>query len=76
MEQKELCIRCGKITSYSINTPITARLYFVEGSGQLCEECFNELYSVARPLKSEDSHTPCFSCRNEIQATVKSNEKE
>ena len=43
---KELCIRCNKPTPYDINTPITVRRYFVEGAGQLCEECFNILYPV------------------------------
>ena len=40
------CIRCGKETEYDINTPITVRRYFVEGAGQLCEECFHILYPV------------------------------
>ena len=50
MEQKELCIRCGKPTLYDINTPITLRRYFVEGSGQLCPLCYQELYGVAGSL--------------------------
>ena len=50
MEQKELCIRCNKPTSYHPNTPITLRRYYVEGSGQLCPLCYQELYEVARPL--------------------------
>jgi recombinational DNA repair protein (RecF pathway) len=41
---KELCIRCGKETEYDINAPITLRHYYVEGSGQLCSECWRELY--------------------------------
>ena len=40
------CIRCGKETEYDINTPKTVRRYFVEGAGQLCEECFHKLYPV------------------------------
>ena len=40
----EECVRCGKETPYMINTPVTLRLYYVEGSGQLCEACFNKLY--------------------------------
>ena len=40
----EECVRCGKETPYMINTPVTVRLYYVEGSGQLCEACFNKLY--------------------------------
>ena len=43
---KELCIRCGKPTPYHPNTPITLRRYFVEGSGQLCEQCYFTLYPV------------------------------
>jgi len=44
--EKEKCIRCGKPTPYDINTPITVRRYFIEGSGQLCEACFHILYPV------------------------------
>ena len=53
MEQKELCIRCNKPTPYHPNTPITLRRYYVEGSGQLCEKCFRELYPVPGALRSE-----------------------
>lgn len=53
MEQKELCIRCGKPTLYHPNTPITLRRYFVEGSWQLCEKCFYELYPVPGALMGE-----------------------
>ena len=34
---KELCIRCDRPTPYDIQTPITNRLYYIEGSGQLCQ---------------------------------------
>lgn len=53
MESRELCIRCGKPTLYPPNTPITLRRYFVEGSGQLCEKCFYELYPVPRISDSD-----------------------
>ena len=52
MEQKELCIRCDKPTLYHPNTPITFRRYYVEGSGQLCPLCYQELYGVASSLQS------------------------
>ena len=52
MEQKELCIRCGKPTPYHPSTPITLRRYYVEGSGQLCSLCYQELYGVAPFLQS------------------------
>jgi len=51
MMEKELCIRCNKPTPYHSNTPITLRRYYVEGSGQLCEKCFYELYPVAPSLQ-------------------------
>jgi hypothetical protein len=50
--EKELCIRCGKPTLYHPNTPITLRRYFVEGSGQLCEQCYFTLYPVPGSLQS------------------------
>lgn len=50
----ELCIRCGRPTPYHPNTPITLRSYYIEGSGQLCEQCFSRLYSTT----PEPSFTP------------------
>ena len=44
----EKCIRCGQSTSYSINTPISSRQFYIDGSGQLCEECWNALYGSAK----------------------------
>ena len=61
---KELCIRCGKPTPYHPNTPITLRRYYVEGSGQLCSLCYQELYGVAGSLgvpfgtRLDQSQTP------------------
>lgn len=42
--KRELCIRCGKPTPYDIHTPISSRLYYIDGSGQLCEECWKRVY--------------------------------
>ena len=53
MESRELCIRCGKPTPYHPDTPITLRRYYVEGSGQLCEKCFYELYPVPGAFDSD-----------------------
>ena len=52
MMEKELCIRCNKPTPYHPNTPITLRRYYVEGSGQLCPLCYQELYGMASSLQS------------------------
>mgnify|MGYP006988904484 CR=1 FL=1 len=43
----EICVRCGRETEYDIHTPLTRRLYYIEGSGQLCEQCFSQLYPRA-----------------------------
>ena len=44
----EKCIRCGRETPYSIETPISSRQFYIDGSGQLCEECWNALYGSAK----------------------------
>lgn len=43
-KRRDFCIRGNKPTPYNQSTPITVRRYFVEGSGQLCEECWREVY--------------------------------
>lgn len=56
----ENCIRCGCPTPYDINTPIHLRRYFVEGSGQLCEQCFSQLYPTATASVSSVSTASVF----------------
>lgn len=48
----ELCIRYDRPTLYHPNTPITLRRYYIEGSGQLCPLCYQELYGVVPSLQS------------------------
>jgi recombinational DNA repair protein (RecF pathway) len=46
MEEKlEKCVVCGQNTEYGINDDINLRKYYIEGAGQLCEECFNRIYN-------------------------------
>ena len=59
----ELCIHCNKPTPYHPNTRITLRRYYVEGSGQLCEKCFYELYSVPGSLQSNSDDEKVYSLR-------------
>ena len=42
--QTETCINCGTDTQVSINKPVDVRYHYVEGAGQLCEECWNKIY--------------------------------
>lgn len=40
VEEKDKCVMCGKETPYSKSTHIDLRDYYVEGCGQLCEDCW------------------------------------
>ena len=48
---KELCIRCGQETPYDINFPVDQRLFYIDGSGQLCESCWKKLWLHARDVQ-------------------------
>ena len=40
----DACISCGGGTQYDQFDHIDDRLFYIEGAGQLCPECFNRLY--------------------------------
>ena len=40
---KDKCIMCEKITPYDESDHIDMRNYYVEGCGQLCVKCYNEI---------------------------------
>lgn len=40
---KEKCIICGDETPYDFQTHIDYRLHYIEGAGQLCETCSNNM---------------------------------
>jgi len=50
--ERERCIRCGVETEYNVSTPVTVRRWYIEGSGQLCEECYFTLYPMPGALQS------------------------
>ena len=41
----ERCVICGKRIEYGKNDPISERHFYVEGAGQLCNQCFHDVYS-------------------------------
>ena len=45
-KEKDRCVVCGSETSYKRAVPIDKRSCYVEGSGQLCERCYYEIYHV------------------------------
>jgi len=38
--KKDYCLLCGKETIYDFTTPISQRVFYMEGAGQLCRECY------------------------------------
>lgn len=46
----ELCVLCGKSSEYTIETDVRNRMGYVEGAGQLCGDCYADLY-----LKGKES---------------------
>jgi len=42
-KEKECCVMCGKETETK-DTHIDLRKHYVEGGGQLCEECYESIY--------------------------------
>jgi uncharacterized protein YlaI len=41
---KDKCVLCGKETEYDKDTHIDERMWYIEGAGQLCEECWKRIY--------------------------------
>ena len=49
----EQCVSCGKDTDYRFNDRIDTRFYYVEGSGQLCRDCYNRIYKTYEGIDAE-----------------------
>lgn len=47
----DICVRCGKEAEFDINTPVEMRRWYVEGAGQLCEDCWNKLWPKEEEMK-------------------------
>ncbi|MCI8562091.1 MAG: hypothetical protein HFH69_01080 [Lachnospiraceae bacterium] len=43
-DEKEYCVLCGRLAEEVKDLPISEREYYIEGAGQLCRECYQELY--------------------------------
>lgn len=52
-EKEENCILCGCKTDVNREMPADKRLYYIDGCGQLCRECWNELYGFNK-IERED----------------------
>lgn len=47
-KQCETCVCCGKKTQVLKSEPISRRKFYIEGGGQLCRDCYYELYGPNR----------------------------
>lgn len=43
-KQMERCVLCWRMTDVPQDTPLSHRRYYVQGQGQLCENCYYELF--------------------------------
>ncbi len=50
--ETEKCILCGDDTGVLANLPVDARKYYINGVGQLCENCYIKLNSCNQQQKS------------------------
>ncbi len=44
-QEKEKCVACNEETPVNKNDHVDSRLYYVEGAGQLCKKCWNEIWN-------------------------------
>ena len=44
MNKKDKCVSCNAETEYDEFEHIDFRYFYIEGVGQLCQECYNKLY--------------------------------
>lgn len=44
--EKDICVKCKKPTQYTKDTNIDFRKCYVEGAGQLCDECYDKIYET------------------------------
>ena len=42
--KKDKCVSCDTETQYDEFDHIDSRYFYIEGCGQLCYDCFNEIY--------------------------------
>ena len=54
----EKCVSCGRETGYSINDHVDYRKTYVEGAGQLCSQCFIEVYKKVHKKDADIDERP------------------
>ena len=67
----EKCIRCGRPTPYDIHTPIASRFYYIDGSGQLCEDCWKRVYGEIKTITLPTPSTPTLPDQERYKELIK-----
>ena len=47
-KDRDKCVACDKETPYDKEEHIDKRYHYVEGAGQLCKTCWNEIYEKSK----------------------------
>ncbi len=50
---KDKCVCCGVETLYDVETHIDFRIGYIEGCGQLCLDCYGEVYVKPKSRKED-----------------------
>ncbi len=52
---KDKCVVCKKDSQYDKDEHIKARIGYIEGSGQLCLDCYDDIYSMKKRRGRNDN---------------------
>lgn len=47
-KETETCVICGGDTGVPKGLDISYRMYYVQGTGQLCDDCWDETFQTSR----------------------------
>ena len=51
---KDKCISCNKKTLYDKTDHVDTRMCYVEGAGQLCLDCYEEIYMKSKKRRHNE----------------------
>lgn len=43
-EKSDKCLFCGSLVECTVDTAVASRQFYIQGAGQLCEKCYQEIY--------------------------------
>ena len=53
---KDKCVSCDVETKYSEHDHIDFRIGYIEGAGQLCLDCYDDIYIKSKNHKKENGY--------------------